>query len=59
MAARFKTRIGIAVSTAAVVLSLTASVALAGEVTGPPGSIGHPGAKKDMSHPNSICASPG
>ncbi len=56
MAARFMTRIGIAVSTAAVVLSLTASLALAGEVTGPPGSIGHPGAKKDMSHPNSICA---
>jgi hypothetical protein len=30
--------------------------AFAGEVTGPPGSIGHPGTPKDMSHANSICA---
>jgi hypothetical protein len=30
--------------------------AMAGEVTGPPGSIDHPGTPKDMSHANSICA---
>ena len=33
-----------------------AGAAVAGEVTGPPGSVGHPGAKKDMTHANSICA---
>jgi len=30
--------------------------ALAGEVTGPPGSVKNPGTPKDMSHANSICA---
>ena len=30
--------------------------AIAGEVTGPPGSVKNPGAPKDMSHANSICA---
>lgn len=37
-------------------VSVGASAAVAGEVTGPPGSVGHPGAPKDMSHANSICA---
>ena len=37
-------------------VGLGASAALAGEVTGPPGSVGNPGAKKDMTHANSICA---
>lgn len=38
------------------VLGTGASAAFAGEVIGPPGSIGNPGTPKDMSHPNSICA---
>ena len=29
--------------------------AFGGEVIGPPGSIGHPGTPKDVSHANSIC----
>jgi len=33
-----------------------AGAAFAGEVIGPPGSIGNPGTPKDMSHANSICA---
>ncbi len=41
---------------AATVMGVGASAAFAGEVTGPPGSIGNPGTPKDMSHPNSICA---
>jgi hypothetical protein len=45
----------VAVCVAAIV-SVGASAAIAGEVTGPPGSIGHPGTPKDMSHANSICA---
>ena len=40
MARRFVRRIGLAVSVTAVVLSLSASVALAGEVTGTPGQRG-------------------
>jgi len=32
------------------------SAALAGEVKGPPGSVGNPGEPKDMTHANSICA---
>ena len=56
MARRFMTRIGLAVSVTAVVLSLSASVALAGEVTGPPGSVDNPGTHKDVSHANSICS---
>ena len=56
MAHRFMRRIGVAVATAGVVLSLSASLALAGEVIGPPGSVGHPGQVKDTSHANSICS---
>jgi hypothetical protein len=33
----------------------SASAAFAGEVIGPPGSVGHPGTPKDVSHANSIC----
>jgi hypothetical protein len=33
-----------------------AGAASAGEVIGPPGSVGHPGVLKDMTHANSICA---
>jgi hypothetical protein len=37
-------------------VSASVGSAFAGEVTGPPGSVGHPGTPKDMSHANSICA---
>ena len=40
----------------ATTVSVGAGTALAGEVTGPPGSIENPGIQKDMSHANSICA---
>jgi hypothetical protein len=56
MVNRFVRRFGAAASVAAVVLSLTASVALAGEVKGPPGSVGNPGTEKDTTHANSICS---
>ena len=45
-----------AVAICAAAFAVSATAALAGEVTGPPGSIGHPGTPKDMSHANSICA---
>ena len=38
------------------VAGASASAAVAGEVTGPPGSVGNPGPPIDMSHANSICA---
>ena len=41
---------------AVAIAGASASAAFAGEVTGPPGSIGNPGTPKDMSHANSICA---
>jgi hypothetical protein len=56
MAPGFIRRIGVAVATAGLVLSLSASLALAGEVIGPPGSVGHPGTHKDVTHANSICS---
>jgi len=40
----------------AAVVGVGGGSALAGEVTGPPGGIGHPGTPKDMSHANSMCA---
>jgi hypothetical protein len=43
-------------SCVAALVGTGASAALAGEVTGPPGSIGNPGTPKDMTHANSICA---
>jgi hypothetical protein len=56
MVFRRMTRLGAAISVAAVSVSLSASLALAGEVIGPPGSVGHPGTVKDTSHANSICS---
>jgi hypothetical protein len=41
---------------AVAITGASASAAFAGEVTGPPGSVGNPGTPKDMSHANSICA---
>jgi hypothetical protein len=49
MARRFMTRFGVAVSLAAVVLSLSAGAALAGEITGT-------GKSLEPLHSNSICA---
>ena len=43
----------LAVGTA--ILTAGAGSALAGEVTGPPGSVDDPGTPKDVSHANSIC----
>lgn len=61
MARRFVRRLGLAVSVAAVVVSLTAGVALAGEVTGPPGTpdeafSGSGDQTGAFSNANSICA---
>ncbi len=61
MARRFMRRLGLTISVAVVVLSLTAGATLAGEVTGPPGTPGvafsgsgtQTGA---FSNANSICA---
>jgi hypothetical protein len=55
----WKSRFGFAVATAALVASLTAGIALAGEVTGPPGKGGHTpiGAAPDTDpHAHSICS---
>ena len=41
---------------AVAVAGASAGAAFAGEVIGPPGSVGNPGTPKDMSHANSICA---
>jgi hypothetical protein len=57
MARRFMTRLGVAVSVVAVVLSLSASAALAGEVKGPP-TWGAPNTNYNTaatSHANSAC----
>lgn len=40
-------------ATATVSFSATA---IAGEVKGPPGSVEHPGERKDVTHANSICS---
>ena len=49
-------RIGLAVSAAAIVLSLSASLAFAGEVKGPPGTINNTNDTAAPSHANSACA---
>ena len=41
---------------AALVPGVSAGAALAGEVKGPPGSVGNPGTPKDVTHANSICS---
>jgi hypothetical protein len=61
MAHRFMKRFGLAVSVAAVVVSLTAGSALAGEVTGRPGTPGVAGSGSGNQtgaflNANSICA---
>jgi hypothetical protein len=46
----------VAVVCALAVAGPTAGAAFAGEVKGPPGSVGHPGEVKDVTHANSICS---
>ena len=50
---------GIAVSVAAIVLSLGASAAFAGEVKGPPGQIDNTNTTGALEHANSACAASG
>ena len=56
MVRRFTRRFGVAVSVAAVVLTLSASVAFAGEVKGPPGTINNTNDTAAPAHANSACA---
>jgi hypothetical protein len=61
MARRLTRRLGLAVSVAAVVMSLTVGAALAGEVTGPPGTPGEAFSGSGVrtgafENANSICA---
>ena len=49
-------RLGVAISAAAVVLSLSASLAFAGEVKGPPGTIDSTNRTGAPAHANSACA---
>jgi hypothetical protein len=59
MTRRFTRRFGVAVSVAAVVLSLSASAALAGEVKGPPGTLNNTNETGALEHANSACAASG
>ena len=52
----FTRRIGAAVSITAVVLTLSTSAALAGEVKGPPGTINNTNRTAAPAHANSACA---
>ena len=55
----WKSRLGLALGTAALLASLSAGLALAGEVTGPPGKGGHTpigAAPDDAPHAHSICS---
>jgi hypothetical protein len=56
MVRRFTRRLGVAVSVAAVVLTLSTSVAFAGEVKGPPGTIDNTNRTAAPAHANSACA---
>ena len=56
MMRRFTRRLGVAISATAVVLALTASVAFAGEVKGPPGTINNTNDTAAPAHANSACA---
>jgi hypothetical protein len=41
---------------AVAITGASAGVAFAGEVIGPPGSVGNPGTPKDVTHASSICS---
>lgn len=53
---RFTKRLGVAISVTAVVLTLSASAALAGEVKGPPNTINNTNDTAAPAHANSACA---
>jgi hypothetical protein len=59
MARRLMTKLGLAISAAVVVLSLTAGAILAGEVKGPPGQIDNTNTTGALEHANSACAASG
>lgn len=59
MARRLMTRLGLAVTAAAVVLSLTVGATLAGEVKGPPNQINNTNETGALDHANSACAASG
>jgi hypothetical protein len=59
MVRRLMKRFGIAVSVAAIVLSLSASAAFAGEVKGPPNQINNTNETGALEHANSACAASG
>lgn len=52
-------RFGLGISAAAVVLALSASFAMAGEVKGPPGTINNTNETGALDHANSACAASG
>jgi hypothetical protein len=56
MVRRLMKRFGVAVSVTAVVLTLSASAAFAGEVKGPPGTIDNTNDTAAPAHANSACA---
>ena len=59
MVRRLRKRFGVAVSVAAIVLSLSASTVLAGEVKGPPNQINNTNTTGALEHANSACAASG
>ena len=59
MVRRLMKRFGVAVSVAAIVLSLSASAAFAGEVKGPPRQINNTNTTGALEHANSACAASG
>lgn len=59
MVRRFMKRFAVAVSVAAMVLSLGASAVFAGEVKGPPGTINSTNTTGALEHANSACAASG
>jgi len=59
MVRRLLKRLGIAVSVAAIALSLSAGAAFAGEVKGPPGTINNTNTTGALEHANSACAASG
>lgn len=59
MVRRLMKRFGVAVSVAAIVLSLSASAAFAGEVKGPPNQTNNTNETGALEHANSACAASG
>jgi hypothetical protein len=59
MVRRLAKRVWVAVSVAAIVLSLSAGAAFAGEVKGPPGQIDNTNTTGALEHANSACAASG